>query len=264
MSMKDSSSNGANASTNGKRELREGASTCTSPVSPEPSQQVASAASKTNSRATSPGDEAPPITTVSSFESHGDEDVQPDVDRQVTSLGLVDELPPSESLVKGIEDLIQDQFPMMDETLRPEKADQAAAAESAGTPLTPGSDQRASAVVGQALTGDLTQTSIFYFIVENANFQRFFMFLTFYALFIPDLDLVVGTKQTAYLWSIITFAVMLLFFIEIFIQCKGKPRYIFSAYFWLDIVASASLLPDTWLFQELMFRNNAFVAGRSS
>jgi class 3 adenylate cyclase len=203
----------------------------------------------------------PPITTVSSFESHGEAEDQLPIDRQETNALIDDQLPPSESLVKGIEDLIQDQFPMM-ETEAP-----AAAAETTGAApaSTSGQDPtRASAVVGQALQGEFTPTSIFFYIVENNNFQRFFMTLTFYALFIPDLDLVVGTKQTAYIWSILTFGVMILFFLEIFIQCKGKPRYLFSAYFWLDIVASVSLLPDTWLFQELMFRNNAFVAGRSS
>lgn len=226
-----------------------------------------SPAAQMHVRAGSPEDI--PVSRVSSAESHElnevDSQVEGTLDRSET-LQLTEELPPSESLQKGIEDLIQDQFPMMDKSIAESAASPTSGAASPTSESTSSSARqqpRATAQIGEVVAQEYS-TSIFFHIVENAHFQRFFMTLTFYALFVPDLDLVVGTKQTAYVWSIVTFVVMLLFFIEIFIQCKGKARYLFSAYFWLDIVASVSLLPDTWLFQELLFRNNAFVAGRSS
>lgn len=33
------------------------------------------------------------------------------------------------------------------------------------------------------------------------------------------------------------------------------PRYLFRAYFWLDVIALISLLPDTWLFREVFESN---------
>ena len=34
-------------------------------------------------------------------------------------------------------------------------------------------------------------------------------------------------------------------------------RYVFGAYFWLDVIALISLLPDTWLFKAVFESNQA-------
>lgn len=96
---------------------------------------------------------------------------------------MVDELPPSESLQKGIEDLIQDQFPMMEhgEKDAPAASASQSAAPSAVAATAPdGQEGRGSvtSTTGPSLQGELNekfnQTSIFFHIVENMNFQRFF------------------------------------------------------------------------------------------
>jgi len=100
-------------------------------------------------------------------------------------------------------------------------------------------------------------------IVENPLFLCFFMSLTFYALFVPDVDVIVGNKESKYVLSIVTFAICILFSVELVLQSLGKSGYFLGAYFWLDFLAMVSLVPDTWLMQ-MMMETNAFAAGRSS
>jgi hypothetical protein len=100
-------------------------------------------------------------------------------------------------------------------------------------------------------------------LAENNWFVSIFMMLTFYALFVPDLDLLFGSKDSKFTFSIVTFVVCVLFVFEIIVQSLGRAQYFLGAYFWLDLIAMASLLPDTWLFQAVI-NTNAFVAGRSS
>ena len=42
---------------------------------------------------------------------------------------------------------------------------------------------------------------------------------------------------------------------------EKPPRYIFRAYFWLDVIALISLLPDTWLFREIFESNQVLRMG---
>jgi len=98
---------------------------------------------------------------------------------------------------------------------------------------------------------------------ENPIFTSIMMVLTFYALFVPDLDMLLGNKGSKFIASIITFVVCLLFVLELVVQSLGRRDYFLRTYFWLDFVAMVSLLPDTWLF-NVIWNTNAFVAGRSS
>ncbi|CAK8989454.1 Adenylate cyclase 1 [Durusdinium trenchii] len=99
------------------------------------------------------------------------------------------------------------------------------------------------------------------------------MILTIFALFAPDLDLLLGTVQSQHSLSLVMTFACFLFVVEIIVQSIGKEGYLFRAYFWLDVIALISLLPDTWLFREVFESNQdrgvnseekAFVAGRSS
>lgn len=100
--------------------------------------------------------------------------------------------------------------------------------------------------------------------VESSAFAGFFMLLTFYALFVPDIDLMFGNKESQTSISIVTTVVVVAFLFEIVSLSAGRPKYVGRAYFWLDIVALVSLLPDTYIVQQIVLDNNAFVAGRSS
>eukprot|EP00929_Paragymnodinium_shiwhaense_P083962 TRINITY_DN44875_c0_g1_i1.p1 TRINITY_DN44875_c0_g1~~TRINITY_DN44875_c0_g1_i1.p1 ORF type:complete len:1072 (+),score=226.13 TRINITY_DN44875_c0_g1_i1:47-3262(+) len=100
-------------------------------------------------------------------------------------------------------------------------------------------------------------------LVGLKRFIAFFMALTFYALFAPDLDQWFGDQDSYKTCGIVSSVVFLLFVLEIVLQCIGKRGYVLQAYFWLDLVAALSLLPDTYFVQQ-MLTSNAFAAGRSS
>jgi len=55
---------------------------------------------------------------------------------------------------------------------------------------------------------------------------------------------------------------MSLFLIEIIIACYVKPDYIFSFFFWLDVLATISMLFDIgWLMDAI---DNLFASGGSA
>eukprot|EP00929_Paragymnodinium_shiwhaense_P039304 TRINITY_DN20667_c0_g2_i1.p1 TRINITY_DN20667_c0_g2~~TRINITY_DN20667_c0_g2_i1.p1 ORF type:complete len:1074 (+),score=206.55 TRINITY_DN20667_c0_g2_i1:143-3364(+) len=100
-------------------------------------------------------------------------------------------------------------------------------------------------------------------LVTRKWFPAVFFALTFYALFVPDLDLWLGNKDSQIGTSLASTLVLALFLFEIVAQSLGKIDYMGRAHFWLDVVAALSLLPDTYFVQRIL-TNNAFVAGRSS
>lgn len=105
-------------------------------------------------------------------------------------------------------------------------------------------------------------------LVQNKWFISIFMLMTFYALFAPDLDMLFGDKGSEEGLAMATSVVVVLFILELIVQCLGKENYFGRAFFWLDLVAMLSLLPDTllytWFMQTAFENENAFVAGRSS
>eukprot|EP00929_Paragymnodinium_shiwhaense_P039306 TRINITY_DN20667_c0_g3_i1.p1 TRINITY_DN20667_c0_g3~~TRINITY_DN20667_c0_g3_i1.p1 ORF type:complete len:1077 (+),score=235.23 TRINITY_DN20667_c0_g3_i1:134-3364(+) len=100
-------------------------------------------------------------------------------------------------------------------------------------------------------------------LLDNAYVMCFFMALTFYALFATDLDQIFGTKESRYNISIATTVVFVFFFFEMVINTLGMPGYVSGAYFWLDLVALLSLIPDTY-FVAVMMSTDAFAAGRAT
>jgi len=104
---------------------------------------------------------------------------------------------------------------------------------------------------------------LLHWVMQQRWFTGFFTSLTLYALFVPDLDMYFGNKDSKLGLSIMTSFVVLLFLAEIVLNCFGKPLYICRPYFWLDVIALISLLPDTYVVVYTS-ANNALVAGRSS
>lgn len=100
-------------------------------------------------------------------------------------------------------------------------------------------------------------------LVEQKIWTATFMILTIYALFAPDLDMMVGDKQSKENMRISTSVVAVFFLVEIVVQSLGKKKYFLHAYFWLDFLAFASILPETYL-ALIAYDSNSFVAGRSS
>lgn len=100
-------------------------------------------------------------------------------------------------------------------------------------------------------------------VVELKVWTAVFMILTIYALFAPDLDMLYGDKQSKDNMRASTSVVAFFFLVELVMQSLGKKGYFLRAYFWLDFVSFASILPETYLV-ALAFDSNSFVAGRSS
>mmetsp|Transcript_87968 Transcript_87968/g.247166 ORF Transcript_87968/g.247166 Transcript_87968/m.247166 type:complete len:950 (-) Transcript_87968:84-2933(-) len=101
-------------------------------------------------------------------------------------------------------------------------------------------------------------------VVQSKTFFIFFTFLTLYALFAPDIDGAFGNKESQRqlaVWSTVVFS---FFLAEVGLQCIGKDMYLFGAYFWLDLIAVLSLVPDTIIMQAVGANSNFLAAGRSS
>lgn len=88
-------------------------------------------------------------------------------------------------------------------------------------------------------------------IIKNSCFIAFFMLLTFYAIFGPDLVILLLDKGSDFEFQIVNTAVFFLFGTELFLTCVGKQHYVCTVTFILDLVAVMSILSDTYLLQAV-------------
>ena len=73
-------------------------------------------------------------------------------------------------------------------------------------------------------------------IIRQQFFALFFMLLTFYAIFGPDMVLLLCPKQTDFSFQIANTVVFLLFLTELILQALGKRGYVYTVMFLLDVV----------------------------
>mmetsp|Transcript_109086 Transcript_109086/g.307510 ORF Transcript_109086/g.307510 Transcript_109086/m.307510 type:complete len:949 (-) Transcript_109086:99-2945(-) len=102
--------------------------------------------------------------------------------------------------------------------------------------------------------------------VQHEAFAAFFIFLTFYALFGPDIAAGFGhmpTNPRNPTLAIINTAVLMFFVLEEIMHCIACPGYLCSGRFWIDTIATVSIIGDTWIGVELI-NSDAAVAGKSS
>ena len=73
--------------------------------------------------------------------------------------------------------------------------------------------------------------------------------ITIYALFFDDIRLLaLPSSVDPYFWGISTFA-LACFTIEIILASVAVDGYLFSFFFWLDLVSTISLIPDIgWIW----------------
>lgn len=83
--------------------------------------------------------------------------------------------------------------------------------------------------------------------------QLVLMFLTMYALFGDDLRLLLLPKSADAFCSSIVFVIFLIFSLEWAAQCVFKPKYTYSLFFWLDLLATVSLVTDIIFLSDLIF-----------
>lgn len=86
--------------------------------------------------------------------------------------------------------------------------------------------------------------------------------ITLYTLFFDDIRVISCPYSWDPFFYFLTCAFMGLFCAEIVIACYVKPGYIFSFFFWLDVLATLSMLFDIgWLMDAV---NSAFSSGGSA
>ena len=70
------------------------------------------------------------------------------------------------------------------------------------------------------------------------------MIVTFYSLYCDDIRLLFFENNADYNFMILTSIAMALFLIEIILASMGTDGYLNSFYFWLDLIATLSLITD--------------------
>lgn len=99
--------------------------------------------------------------------------------------------------------------------------------------------------------------------VESVWFVSIFMCLTLYALFVPDINQMCGSKESGQFLDVVTTVVLVFFALELVLQCLGRRKYACRAYFWLDFCALLSLLPET-SFYDAIFNEQGLLSERES
>lgn len=105
-------------------------------------------------------------------------------------------------------------------------------------------------------------------VIDNVKFQGVMGLITIYALVGEDLRMASYTSKYDDLYfNIVTIVALNLFSFEMVCSCIGKDDYFLSFFFFLDLVATSSLLLDiTWVYEVLILGGDTSVAraGRMS
>lgn len=87
---------------------------------------------------------------------------------------------------------------------------------------------------------------------DRKSTQIFITCFIIYALFGEDIRRFFEKPVDDAFYTLSTIA-LCVFILEMFVQSVASPEYVFSFYFWLDIISTASIIPDIgWLFDELL------------
>jgi hypothetical protein len=74
--------------------------------------------------------------------------------------------------------------------------------------------------------------------------------LTVFALFGDDIRVLAFSQREDDVFYGLSAVCLLFFLLELVLSSFAKPGYVWSFYFWLDLVATISLLPDIgWIWQ---------------
>jgi hypothetical protein len=80
----------------------------------------------------------------------------------------------------------------------------------------------------------------------------FMTLITVYALFADDVRLLATTKPYDEVFYSLTSISMICFLLELFLASLASPDYFLGFYFWLDLIATVSLLTDiAWIWDEV-------------
>lgn len=81
----------------------------------------------------------------------------------------------------------------------------------------------------------------------------FMTIVTIYALYFDDIRIMLFPKSTDDIFYGITLVGMICFALEIVLASYSKPEYMFSFFFYLDIVSTVSMIPDCgWIWNAIV------------
>jgi hypothetical protein len=88
--------------------------------------------------------------------------------------------------------------------------------------------------------------------LDSWQWGIFMAIITLYTLFFDDIRVIACPPPWDPFFYFLTCSFLVIFSAEIIIACYVKPGYIFSFFFWLDILATLSMLFDIgWLMDSL-------------
>jgi hypothetical protein len=106
----------------------------------------------------------------------------------------------------------------------------------------------------QKIKKEPTYWSMLYGRLDNMNStQLLLMILTIIALFGDDFRILLLPKSADGAFSAFVFVIFLIFGLEWAAQCMFKPDYTYSLFFWLDLLATISLITDVIFLSEWIF-----------
>lgn len=89
-------------------------------------------------------------------------------------------------------------------------------------------------------------------LLENTAYIIFMTIVTIYALFGDDIRILTSPKSGDEVWWGLTCVALFFFMLELCLASVAQKDYFLGFYFWLDLVATVSLLTDIgWVYNEL-------------
>ena len=77
--------------------------------------------------------------------------------------------------------------------------------------------------------------------------------LTIYALFFDDIRIIAFTKKEDDIFFSLSVVALFFFILEVVLSSIAVPGYICAFFFWLDILATISIIPDIgWIWDPLL------------
>ena len=90
-------------------------------------------------------------------------------------------------------------------------------------------------------------------VIDHTFTVLFMTLITVYALFFDDLRMIFIAKDLDDIFYGITLFGMICFTLEILITSYAKEDYLYSFFFWLDIISTISMVPDCgWIWDPIM------------
>ena len=94
-------------------------------------------------------------------------------------------------------------------------------------------------------------------ILESKLTQIIITLFTIYALFADDMRIACTSKNTDYVFDGFTITCFIIFFLEIILSIIVKENYIFSFFFWLDLISTISLIIDiTTINEQILYKKH--------